>query len=263
MRAKKSLGQHFLLHKRIAQRMVTVANITEKDTVVEIGSGTGKLTEAILEKAGKTIALETDEELVRVLEEKHTRHISGGCLDVHHQDIRLFNPTTITTPYVLVANIPYYLTSFILRQFLETNHQPERMVLLVQKEVAKRIAQDKKESILSISVKIFGDPAYEFVVPHGAFFPAPSVDSAVLSIRDIHNPFATPHESNAFFSIVRTGFSHKRKKLATNLSILAPSDIVQSAFVSAHIPLDTRAEDVSVEKWSALSQFLSTKISTP
>lgn len=257
MHAKKSLGQHFLLHKQIAQRIVFVAHIEACDTVLEIGPGTGKLTDALLEKAGKVIALEADENLVTLLEEKYADSISGGYLDVHHQDIRLFNPVTITTPYVLVANIPYYLTSAILRQFLETASQPKRMTLLVQKEVAKRIAKDKKESILSISVKVFGEPVYEFVVPRGAFFPEPSVDSAVLSIKNIRNPFNTPDATTSFFSVVRAGFSHKRKKLTNNLLTIAGADIVQDAMFSANIAPGVRAEDVPVEKWLTLSQYFS------
>ncbi|HEC94217.1 MAG TPA: ribosomal RNA small subunit methyltransferase A [Candidatus Kaiserbacteria bacterium] len=263
MRAKKSLGQHFLLHKQIAQRMVGVARVGARDTVVEIGPGTGKLTDALLEKAKKVIALEADKNLVTLLEKKYTHHISGGCLEVHHQDIRLFDPATITVPYVLVANIPYYLTSSILRQFLETNHQPERMVLLVQKEVAKRIAQDKKESILSVSVKIFGDPVYEFVVPRGAFFPAPSVDSAVLSIQNIYNPFETQVVATSFFSVVRAGFSHKRKKLVNNLSALSDAHTAQQALISSHIAPDARAEDIPVEKWRLLAQHFPGQSSTP
>ncbi len=262
MRAKKSLGQHFLLHKQIAQRMVSVAHITKRDTVVEIGPGTGKLTDALLEKAGKVIALEADKDLVNVLEEKYALAVSGERPEVRHQDIRSFNPQTIKSHYVLVANIPYYLTSAILRQFLETAHQPKSMVLLVQKEVAQRIARDKKESILSISIKVFGNPHYEFTVPRGAFFPQPSVDSAVLSIQNIHNPFATSHATASFFSVLHAGFSHKRKKLGNNLSTIADPHIVQDAFISTGIAPDARAEDIPIGKWLLLSQFFSTDTST-
>ncbi len=257
MRAKKSLGQHFLLHKRIAQRMVNVAKVTEKDNVIEIGPGTGKLTEAILEKAKKVIALETDENLVHFLEEKYVSYVQDKHLEIYHQDVRTFNLSTAPIPYILLANIPYYLTSAILRQFLETKYQPERAVLLVQKEVANRIAREKKESILSISVKVFGDPTYEFTVPRGAFLPIPSVDSAVLSIQNIHNPFATERANAIFFSILRAGFSHKRKKLENNLLILSDSNTIQNAFIYANITNGSRAEDVSIEKWHLLSKYLS------
>ncbi len=150
--------------------MVAVANITEKDTVIEIGPGTGKLTDALLEKAGQGLALEADENMVHIIEEKYASAIRENRLTIRHQDIRLFNPTTITTPYVLVANIPYYLTGVIFRKFLETTHRPTRIVLLIQREVAQRIARDKKESILSASVKVFGKPTYEFMVPRGFSF---------------------------------------------------------------------------------------------
>ncbi len=262
MHAKKSLGQHFLLHKHIAERIVDTAKITLNDTVVEIGPGTGILTKALIEKAGYVLALETDKNLINVLDKKFTVAISRGVLNVQHQDIRTFVPCVISKPYILVANIPYYLTSNILRLFLETMCRPQRMVLLVQKEVAERIARSKKESILSISVKVYGNPHYEFTVPRGAFLPAPTVDSAVLSIRNIHSPFSNEREAKYFFDIIHAGFSHKRKKLVSNLAGIRDLTVAESALSATGIAPNIRAEDVSVKKWYELTQYFITNINT-
>lgn len=262
MYAKKSLGQHFLIHKHIAERIVNTAQITLSDIVVEIGPGTGILTKALIEKAGHVLALEVDKNLIDVLDKKFATAISRGILNIQHQDIRTFTPCIISKPYILVANIPYYLTSNILRLFLETTCRPQRIVLLVQKEVAERIARSKKESILSISVKVYGNPHYEFTVPRGAFLPAPTVDSAVLSIRDIHSTFSNEREAKYFFNIIHEGFSHKRKKLVNNLSGIVDLPTAESALSAVGVTLNIRAEDVPVEKWRELTQYFITNINT-
>ncbi|MGH7175355.1 MAG: 16S rRNA (adenine(1518)-N(6)/adenine(1519)-N(6))-dimethyltransferase RsmA [Minisyncoccia bacterium] len=251
MPLKKSLGQHFLMHARIAERIAHVAEIAPTDTVLEIGPGGGILTRALLAHAKKIIAVETDRELFEKLRSTFASEIAEGKLDLVLGDIRTFDPTNIGGAYSIVANIPYYLTGEIMRMFLEAAHQPQRMTLLVQKEVAERIARSRKESLLSLSVKVYGTPKIEFTVPHGAFRPAPGVDSAVLSIRNItRRCFATTLEETRFFTLIRAGFAHKRKLLASNLAGLALPDALEHADIAPK----ARAEDLALSAWLALAQ---------
>ena len=244
--AKKSLGQNFLMHARIAERIAMVAGLSGDSVVFEIGPGTGMLTRELLKLARKVIALEADRELFERLESDFASDISAGRLELVHGDIRSYPLfTTVNRGYVVVANIPYYLTGEIFRMFLSAANQPRSMTLLVQKEVAERIARSKKESILSLSVKAFGTPAYEFTVPRGAFKPAPKVDSAVLTIRDISRKnFSTEEEEKKFFTLIHAGFAHKRKFVRNNL---ADADLS-----AGDLPEKARAEDVPLEVWLTL-----------
>src|SRR3989344_6262783 len=169
MRAKKSLGQNFLMHARIAERIALVANLASDATALEIGPGTGMLTRELLKKAKKVIAVEADNELFEKLKSDFANEIANGRLELIHCDIRnypLHTATAVKRGYCVVANIPYYLTGEIFRMFLGADNQPGAMTLLVQKEVADRIvARDGKESILSLSVKAYGTPKREFLVP--------------------------------------------------------------------------------------------------
>jgi len=239
------LGQHFLMHPRIAERMVMVAGVEKGDVVLEIGPGKGMLTKALLERAGKVVAVETDAALFEGLRERFAKEIAEDRLELVHGDIRT-HPLP-SAPYHVVANIPYYITGEIIRLFLEAEHQPRSMTLLVQKEVAERISRTKKESILSLSVKAYGEPHYEFTVPRGAFVPAPRVDSAALSIRGIsRNRFASCADEQRFFALIHTGFAHKRKKLSKNLA--------DAGFGAEGLAEGVRAEDLSLEAWLALVQ---------
>ena len=254
---KKSLGQHFLMHRQTAERITEAAGVGGGDTVLEIGPGTGILTHALCARVKKVIAVETDAELIPKLQDEFEPEIASGKLELVQADIRAFDPKTITSPYHLVANIPYYITGEIIRQFLETVHKPLSITLLVQKEVAVRIARSKKESLLSLSVKAYGTPKYCFTVPKGAFFPAPTVDSAVLSITNISSPFASNAEESRFFEILHAGFAHKRKFLARNLESVAPAPSITAAFANQSLSPNIRAEDVSLEGWLALAKDLS------
>jgi len=251
--SKPKLGQHFLMHPRIAERIVLVAGITHADTVLEVGPGKGLLTRALLAKAKKVIAVEADATLVAGLHESFTDDVRAGRLELIHADIRdfltypLFSAIAENRGYHVVANIPYYITGEILRLFLEGVYQPQSMTLLVQKEVAERIARDRKETLLSLSIKAYGEPHYEFTVPRGAFVPAPAVDSAVLSVRHIsRHRFSTPEEEGRFFSLLHAGFAHKRKQLAKNLT--------EAGFSPALVEGKVRAEDLSLDVWLALSR---------
>lgn len=249
MKAKKSLGQNFLMHSRIAERIALVAKLFPSTAVFEIGPGTGQLTRELLKLAEKVIAIEADEELFEKLKNDFANEISEGRLELTHGDIRNYplNTTTVLNRgYQVVANIPYYLTGEIFRMFLEAEHQPSAMTLLVQKEVADRIvARDKKESILSLSVKAYGTPKREFTVPRGAFKPAPNVDSAVLTIRDISRKnFKTKREEEQFFALLHAGFAHKRKFVRKNLA--------EASLPQGDIPEKARAEDVPLITWLEL-----------
>lgn len=244
MRAKKSLGQNFLMHQATAERIADAARLTEGDTVLEVGPGTGMLTRALLARAGKVVAVEADRELCERLAEAFAAEIAAGTLELVHGDIRDFDLGKLG-PYKVVANIPYYITGDLIRRFLENARQPRSITFLVQKEVAERIARAEKESVLSLSVKAYGLPKYEFTVPKGAFVPAPKVDSAVLSICDIsRSQFASRKEEARFFALVRAGFAHKRKYLSSNL---------REAGFSVSVPEKARAEDLRLPDWLALA----------
>ncbi len=243
--AKKSLGQNFLMHARIAERIALSAELKKGSTVFEIGPGTGMLTRELLKIAKKVIALEADQALFEKLQTDLAEDIRAKKLQLIHGDIRTFDIDLLPKGYALVANIPYYLTGEIFRMFLSAKNQPHRMTLLVQKEVASRIARSQKESILSLSVKAFGTPVYEFTVPRGAFIPAPKVDSAVLTIKNIsRKAFKTKKQEQKFFDLLHAGFAHKRKFVRSNLT--------SAGFDPRDIPEKARAEDLPLATWMAL-----------
>lgn len=253
MKAKKSLGQHFLTSKPAVYSIIEAGNLSENDFVLEIGPGKGFLTEELLKKS-RVLAVEKDTEMIQMLEEKFSKEIKEGKLNILNNDILNLEIKNLSK-YKLIANIPYYITGEILRKFLETENKPEILVLLVQKEVAERIvARDKKESILSLSVKFFGKPEIIKIVKAGSFVPKPKVDSAILKISVTEN--RNINETTIFFKIVKTGFSHKRKKLLGNLSSLYSKDQITLAFENLNIPLNSRAEELDLETWTKLSSIL-------
>jgi 16S rRNA (adenine1518-N6/adenine1519-N6)-dimethyltransferase len=235
------------MHARIAERIAKTAALARGERVLEVGPGSGILTRALLAEGARVIAVEADRALYETLGEKFAGEIAAGKLLLIQGDIRNFDPAAIAGAYAIVANIPYYLTGDIIRRFLESAHQPRSMTLLVQKEVAERIVRAKKESLLSLSVKAFGTPAYEFTVPRGAFRPAPKVDSAVLSIRDVSRArFGSAKEEAAFFRLIHAGFAHKRKRLAKNLA--------EAGLPAAGVPENARAEDLALTDWLVLAR---------
>lgn len=243
--AKKSLGQHFLMHEQIAERMAHEAGLPDGLPVFEVGPGRGILTRVLLHAGHPVVAVEADHDLVAELRDTFASFIADGTLTLHEGDIRAFDLSTLPPQYAVVSNIPYYLTGELLRLFLSAAHQPVSLTFLVQKEVADRIARSPKESILSISVKAYGTPKYAFTVPRGAFSPAPAVDSAVLVVRDISRThFASHAEEERFFTLVHAGFAHKRKRLAGNLAA--------AGLPTVGVPEMVRAEDVPLEEWVRL-----------
>ena len=263
--AKKSLGQHFLKSASALQKILEAAHVENHETVFEIGPGTGILTDELLRTSGHVVAVEKDDRAYALLQEKYATEISAGKLDLIHGDILAIDREKIGLidgQYAVVANIPYYITGAILESFLEYEPRPNRMVLLVQKEVAERIvARSGKESILSVSVKAFGTPRIVAAVPRGAFVPPPTVDSAIIEIKDIgkNTIFGRGEgkiDSKKFFSLIKTAFAHKRKFAIRNLEILYDKKSLETAWEQVKLTPNVRAEDISVEKWCELSNFL-------
>ncbi len=278
-RAKKSLGQNFLKSNLALNNIIKAGEISKEDLILEIGPGKGALTAKLLEVAGQVIAVEKDRELFIILAEKFKKEIGNRKLILIQDNILNFNmeqsvlerilgrsdgdgqrkflaknfrgkSENTLRNYKLIANIPYNITGAILKRFLTTIHQPTSMVLMVQHEVAKRIvANDKKESLLSISVKAYGKPKIIMKVPARYFSPAPKVDSAVISIKNISRNIFKENkiEEEKFWQIVKIGFAHKRKKLSGNLKSIIPQGGLSSAEFG-----NKRAEDLSLKNWIAL-----------
>lgn len=263
--AKKSLGQHFLINQHIVEKMVGAGTLPRDALVIEIGPGTGMLTEGLLNAGARVIALEVDKRAIAILRERFTEAIDSGALTLHHTDVRdvpLARFVPSHTPYFVIANIPYYLSGMLLRSTLESSHQPERIVFLVQKEVAERIAQNKrgkkkKESLLSLSVKAYGSPHYVATVSRGNFVPPPTVDSAILAIDEISRARFTTLSEPWFFNVLHAGFAARRKQLLGNLVALCTKEMLLRQFAVLGIPTTVRGEDLSIDTWCALAALLS------
>jgi 16S rRNA (adenine1518-N6/adenine1519-N6)-dimethyltransferase len=264
-KAKKSLGQNFLKSKVALNKMCEEGEVNNKDTILEIGPGKGALTEKLLEKAGQVIAIEKDQDLMIILQERFANEIKNKKLILINEDILDFDPITYfkNKNYKIIANIPYNITGAIFKKFLSSSSQPEKMILLVQKEVAERIvSRDGKESILSLSVKAYGMPKYVLKVSKKFFSPSPKVDSAIISISNISkNNFKKSSDEKNFFNIVKSGFAHKRKVLRKNLMNTERNSVqIDKIFEELKIDQKTRAEDIKIEKWLLISSNLSTEI---
>ncbi|MCX6735693.1 MAG: 16S rRNA (adenine(1518)-N(6)/adenine(1519)-N(6))-dimethyltransferase RsmA [Candidatus Parcubacteria bacterium] len=252
--AKKSLGQNFLTNTGIVSSIVDAGLVSSGDTILEIGPGRGILTEELLKRGARVIAIEKDAELIPLLQEKFRDRMEKSQLSLIYEDILNFNFSP-KEPYKLIANIPYYITGLIIRKFLTSEKQPEKMVLLVQKEVAERIiAQNGKESLLSISVKAYGTPTYIKTVKAGSFTPAPKVDSAILLIDSISHDFFKGISEERFFKILHAGFAHKRKQLFGNLKAIFKETELKERMKGFGIPENIRAEDMLLENWKKLCE---------
>jgi 16S rRNA (adenine1518-N6/adenine1519-N6)-dimethyltransferase len=262
IKAKKSLGQHFLNNTRVPALMADAGDVKRGDTVLEIGPGTGVLTRELLKRGARVVALEADKRAVLVLNETFKSEIANGNLVISHTDVRSLvlsslAPHILPSKYKVVANIPYYLSGMLFRTFLETDMQPSDLVFLVQKEVAERIARDTKESLLSLSVKVYGDPQYIKTIKRGNFTPVPKVDSAIIAIRNISKKRLGTLTETDFFTLIHAGFASKRKQLLGNLSTLFPREVLVHTFSTLGIRPDVRGEDLSLKKWLELLQTLS------
>jgi 16S rRNA (adenine1518-N6/adenine1519-N6)-dimethyltransferase len=254
--AKKSLGQNFLHAPNIISEMVHAGKISKDDFVLEVGPGKGALTSKLLESGARVIAVEKDDRAIPFLTEKFDSEIKNGQLKLIHGDILEFDPASHGLQkgsYIIIANIPYYISGEFLRKFMEMENTPTRIVVMLQKEVAKRITSEK-ESILSISIKIYGTPKYLVTVPRKLFRPIPNVDSAVLVIENISKNFfiESKIDEKYFFEILKAGFAHKRKVLIKNLEDKISKETLSMIWEKENISRTARAEDLSPEMWKKI-----------
>lgn len=259
IRPRKDLGQHWLVEAGSLDKIFDAADLSKEDTVVEVGPGPGVLTPGLCERAGKVIAIELDERMLPVLREATA---GASNLEIHRADILETDPASFSQPYKVVANVPYYITSAIIKRFLESANRPASMTLTVQAEVAERIvAKPPKMSVLAVSVQLYGAPTIAGRISRTAFSPPPEVDSAVLHIADIGKnlPQTLGGLSEAdFFRVVKAGFAEKRKQihnsLARNLAI--PGEKVTELLAAAGIEPSRRAETLTVPEWVKLARII-------
>jgi 16S rRNA (adenine1518-N6/adenine1519-N6)-dimethyltransferase len=256
LRADKKLGQNFLHDPFALESIVSAAGINSTDTVLEIGPGLGSLTRYLAVSAREVVAVELDPDLLPPLKAVLAPHQN---VRVIHGDILKLSPASLIVgnDYLVVANIPYYITSAVIRHLLENDPKPRHIVLTIQKEVAERICASPGDmSLLALSVQVYGAPHIAARIPAEAFFPAPKVDSAVLSI-DIYPSPQIPNELlDTFFRLIKAGFSQKRKTLRNSLSsgLHIPPAAAEELLIQANIDSKRRAETLSIEEWRRLSE---------
>ena len=249
----KSLGQHWLKDRAVLESIADLAEISENDTVLEIGPGLGTLTSILLARAKKVVAVEFDTELARKL----PGQFPGKNLEVINADILTFDLESLPEDYKVVANIPYYITSKIVSRLLTTRNKPMSSVLLVQKEVAERIsAKPGDYSLLALSAQIYAEVSLGPVVRAELFTPPPKVDSQVVVMKTRSAPLVSPEDEKALFRVAKAGFASKRKKLRSSISaglaISKPSAV--ELLNHANISPDKRAEDLSIQDWLRLAK---------
>jgi len=258
--SKKHLGQNFLIDEKALNKIIKAADLKKSDNVIEVGPGTGFLTERLIEKVKHVTSVELDKDMVKILEEqfKFTENleiVNSDILNLRTKDYGLR-----TKQYKVVANIPYYITSPLLKHFLQSDNRPSSIVVLVQKEVAEKIVGKTGKSVITIETQLFGCPEIIDIIPSSSFYPAPKVDSAILKIEVFDKPLVSEDRIKDFLRIVKFGFSQKRKKLSNSLSagIHMKSAEVREILIKADIDPDIRAEDLEIGNWERLMKVLST-----
>ncbi len=251
---RKSLGQNFLVEPAGLLKVIDAAELSGSEEVLEIGAGLGSLTYLLAQTCARVTAVEIDRHLLEPLAEALKPFTN---VQIVHGDILELDPANLVSRenYVVVANIPYYITSAIIRHLLEASPKPSRVILTIQKEVAQRIlARDGKMSLLSLSVFVFGEPEIVGTIPAGSFFPAPDVDSAVLRIRLYPEPLISASQLDQFFKLAHAGFGQKRKTLRNSLSagLSLPANKVEVRLLEAGIEPSRRAETLSMAEWAKL-----------
>ena len=249
----KSLGQHWLKDRLILEAVAECAAIDTDDTVLEIGPGLGTLTSVLLTRANAVIAVEFDAELARKLPSQ----FPGKQLTVHNDDILEFDLRALPPDYVVVANVPYYITSKIVQVLTSSLNQPKRIVLLVQKEVAQRLAAMPGEmSILSVAAQIGYEVSLGPIVGAEWFTPPPKVDSQVVVMTRRAEPLVSVNEQKNFFRVVKAGFSERRKKLRSALSggLAIDKTEVDVLLSRTELSPEARAQELTIEEWKRLSE---------
>lgn len=252
MPTKKHLGQHWLHDRFVLDHIADEADVDERDTVLEVGPGLGTLTSILLGRADKVISVEFDEDLARKL----PGQFPGKNLEVVHSDILAYDTRKLPAGYKVVANVPYYITSKIIQKFMTDANKPSVVTLLIQKEVAERVAARPGDmSILAVSAQLYADVSLGDIVPAELFTPPPKVDSQVVTLRTKPLELPAGVDEKLLFRVVKAGFSAKRKKLRSSLSgglAIAKAD-AESLLISADISPESRAEDLSIDEWKQLA----------
>lgn len=259
----KSKGQNFLVNDKVIEKIIEAADLKSDDVVLEIGPGLGILTEALAKKVKKVIAIELDKKLVAYLKEKFVQQKNIEIIqgDILSPEVNLYirKKLVIGSGYKLVANLPYQITGAVLRKFLSEEPKPKLMVLMLQKEVIERVLdKNKKSAIISLVVKLYGQPKMVGFVSKNNFWPKPKVDSAILKI-DLYkkNKFELdPEEEQNFIKVIKTGFAHPRKQVASNLSKIWSRPMVELALVQAGKIAIDRAEDIKIEDWYTIYRYI-------
>jgi 16S rRNA (adenine1518-N6/adenine1519-N6)-dimethyltransferase len=254
LRPRKDLGQNFLQDESALQKIVAVADLEPADAVLEIGPGLGSLTRHLALAARTVTAVELDQNLFPALNAVLAPYSNVRLV---HGDILELDPAELmaASDYVVVANIPYYITSAVIRHLLESTSRPRRIVLTVQSEVAERICAGPGDmSLLALSVQVYGKPSIEKTIPAEAFYPAPKVDSAVVKIEIYPEPVIPSARLEAFFRLAKSGFGQKRKTLRNSLGALVGRDQAESILTAAGIDPMRRAETLSLEEWGKVCE---------
>ncbi len=254
----KILGQNFLISKGVLEKILAAANLKSKDVVLEIGPGIGTLTKELAKKVKRVIAIEKDSKMIKILKET-LRDLKN--IEVIQEDILKYD-FKFQVPYKIVANLPYYITSPVLRKFLESDFKPKEMILMVQKEVAQRIvALTPDMNLLAISVQFFAKPEIISFVSKNCFWPQPKVDSAIIKISQIGMDLP-PIETNLFFKIVRAGFAQPRKQLVNSLSngLKLEKEKVRKWLKENRIKPERRPETLTVKDWIKLTKNIIIRI---
>lgn len=255
---EKRLGQNYLIDHGFIQRVIETAKINAQDSVLEIGAGVGNLTRFLALYARRVIAVEIDGRVLPILNQVLAPYDN---VEIIHADILQVDPAGLFQPgehpegYLVVANIPYYITSALIRHLLEAPLKPNRMILTVQREVAERICASPGElSLLALSIQVYGAPNVALQIPAGAFYPTPEVDSAVVCIELYAQPRVEPALLDTYFRLIKAGFSQKRKKLRNSLSAglhISTRD-AESLLRQAQVDPQRRAETLTLEEWRQL-----------
>lgn len=268
LKARKGLGQHFLIDREVLGLITSAAELTPADVIMEVGPGLGILTQELARQAGWVVAIELDSKLATILKQTlasfdNVTIINEDILEIepaallNEQKTRF--PRAINTPfsYKVVANLPYYIASPVLRHFLEASLKPQIMVVMVQKEVAAAIvAEPGQMSLLSISVQFYGEPRIISYVPAQSFYPEPEVDSAILRVDLFPQPAVAVADKESFFDLVRAGFTASRKQICNSLAqgLELPKAEVLSLLGRASIVPRRRAETLTLDEWAQLWQ---------
>ena len=253
--AKKSLGQHWLHDQASLDAMSNAADVKTGDVVLEVGPGTGTLTNVLLDRGARVVAVELDERLARDLRQKY----EGKDFRLHMESILEFDLTTMPAGYKLVANIPYYLTSNLIRTLSESINPPGIAVMLIQKEVAERVvAGPGAMSLLSVSAQFYWETSLAEEVPARLFTPPPKVDSQILVLHRRSSPLFKDIDSKKFFQIVKAGFGERRKTLGNSLSggLRMSKDDARAKLEQAGIDSGLRAQALTLDEWHKLYTVL-------